>query len=143
MRKLNYDIPIGTKFFLPKKSWQVAEVSGNYEVKKRNVRPCFDEEDEVFYICETCDDRNYGVKLKVPEMVLAYLLGEDVDGELNVVYSGEHYQPTNLDDFRVATEDDGTDYQEPFWYLGTCGLSHFVDVHFETGNWCFFKLPWD
>ena len=50
-----------------------------------------DEEDEVFYICESCDDRNYGVKLKMPEMVLAYLLGEDVDGKPNVVYNGKGY----------------------------------------------------
>ena len=143
MRKLNYDIPIGTKFFLPKASWQVAAISGNYEIKERKVCTYDYAEDEVRYICEPTDDRNRGVKLKMPEMVLAYLLGEDVDGEPNVVYSGKHYQPTGLDDFRVATEDDGTDCKEPFWYLGSCGSSYFVDVRFDTGNWCFFKLPWD
>ena len=143
MRKLNYDIPIGTKFFLPRASWQVAKVSGNYEVKDRDVRIHDDEEDELFYICEPTDDRNWGVKLKVPEMVLAYLLGEDVDAEPNVVYDGKYYQPTRLDNFRVATEDDGTDYQEPFWYLGSCGYNYCIDVRFETGFWCFFQLPWD
>lgn len=143
MRKLNYNIPIGTKFYLPKASWQVAEVSGNYEVKERDVRIYDGEEDEVFYICEPSDDRNCGVKLIMPEMVLAYLLGEDVDAEPNVVYDGKYYQPTGLDDFRVASEYDGTDCPEPFWYLGSCGSAHCVDVHFETGNWCFFKLPWD
>ena len=145
MRKLKYDIPIGTKFFLPKASWQVAEVSGNYEVKEREVRT-YDipyEEDDVFYICEPSDDRNCGVQLKVPEMVLAYLLGEDVDGEPGVAYSGKHYQPTGLDDFRVATEEDGISCDEPFWYLGSCGNLRCVNVHFETGLWCFFKLPWD
>ena len=143
MRKLNYIIPIGTKFFLPKASWQVTKVSGNYEVKEREVRTYEDEEDEVFYICETCDDRNYGVKLKVPEIVLAYLLGEDVDAEPNVVYSGKYYQPTGLDDFRVASEYEGTDCDEPFWYLGSCGSFYCINVQFETGNWCFFKVPWD
>ena len=145
MRKLNYNIAVGTKFFLPRASWQVAKASGNYEVKEREVRTYnyADAEDEVFYICEPADDRNYGVKLKMPEMVLAYLLGEDVDGELNVVYDGKYYQPTGLDDFRVASEEDGTNGAEPFWYLGSWGSSYCVDVHFETGNWCFFKLPWD
>lgn len=143
MRKLNYDILIGTRFFLPKASWQVAKVSGNYEVKEREVRPYEYDEDDIFYICEPTDDRNCGVKLKVPEMVLAYLLGEDVDGEPNVVYSGRHYQPTGLDNFRVASEYGGTDSLEPFWYLGSWGSSHCIDVSFETGNWCFFKLPWD
>lgn len=143
MRKLNYDILVGTKFFLPKVGWQVSKVSGNYEVKEREVRSYEYDEDEVYYICEPSDDRNYGVKLKVPEMVLAYLLGEDVDGEPNVVYDGTHYQPTGLDDFRVASEYDGTNYEEPFWYLGSCGSSYCIDVCFETGNWCFFELPWD
>ena len=143
MKKLNYAIPIGTRFFLPQASWQVAKVSGNYEVKDREVRTYEYEEDEVFYICEPTDDRNHNITLKVPEMVLAYLLGEDVDGEPNVVYDGRYYQPTGLDNFRVATEDDGTDCQEPFWYLGSCGYYYFVNVRFETGNWCFFQLPWD
>lgn len=143
MRRLNYDIQIGHRFYLPRASWQVAKVSGNYEVKEREIRSYEYSEDDVFYICEPTDDRNCSVKLKVPEMVLAYLLGEDVDGEPNVVYSGKDYQPTGLDDFRVASEDDGTDCQEPFWYLGSCSSSHCIDVHFETGNWCFFKLPWD
>lgn len=143
MRKLNYDILIGARFFLPKASWQVAKVSGNYEVKEREVRPYEYGEDDIFYICEPTDDRNCGVKLKVPEMVLAYLLGEDVDGEPNVVYRGRHYQPTGLDDFRVASEYNDPDSLEPFWYLGSWDSFHCIDVHFETGNWCFFKLPWD
>ena len=143
MRKLNYNIPIGTKFFLPKVGWQVSKVSGNYEVKERKECTYDYAEDEVLYICEPADDRNYGVTLKVPEMVLAYLLGEDVSGEPNVVYDGKCYQPTGLDDFRVASEDDGTDFQEPFWYLGSYGNNYCIDVRFETGNWCFFKLPWD
>lgn len=143
MRKLNYDILIGTKFFLPKVGWQVAKVSGNYEVKEREVCSYEYDEDDIFYICEPTDDRNCGVKLKVPEMVLAYLLGEDVDGEPNVVYSGRHYQPTGLDDFRVAIEYCGTECSEPFWYLGSCGSSYCIDVDFNTDNWCFFKLPWD
>ena len=143
MRKLNYDIPIGAKFFLPEASWQVAKISGNYEVKERKIDYYDDEEVDISYICEACDDRNRGIKMEVSEMILAYLLGEDVDGELNVVYSGKCYQPTGLDDFRVATENDGTDWQESFWYLcGGCG-TYGVDVHFDTGNWCFFKLPWD
>lgn len=143
MRKLNYNISIGAKFFLPKANWQVARVSGNYEVKERKVCTYEYAEDEVLYICEPSDDRNCGIKLEVPEMVLAYLLGEDVDGEPNVVYDGKYYQPTGLDDFRVATEYDGTDCKEPFWYLGSRGWLHCIDVRFETGNWCFFKLPWD
>lgn len=143
MRKLNYNIPIGTKFYLPKTSWQVAKVSGTYEVKEREVRPYEYEEDDIFYTCEACDDHNIGVKLKVPEMELAYLLGEDVGGELNVVYDGTYYQPTGFDDFRVAFEDDGTEYRERFWYLGSCGGAHTISAHFNIGNWCFFKLPWD
>lgn len=143
MRKLNYNIPIGAKFYLPNASWQVAKISGNYEVKERVVRPYEYEEDDIFYICETCDDRNSGVKLKMPEMVLAYLLGEEVDGEPNVMYDGKYYQPTGFDDFRIAFEDDGTDCQVPFWYLGSCSGSHTISVHFDIGNWCFFKLPWD
>ena len=143
MKKLNYDIPIGTRFFLPQASWQVAKVSGNYEIKEREVRTYTYCKDEVFYICEPTDDRNHNIRLKVPEMVIAYLLGEDVDGEPNVPYEGRYYQPTGLDDFRVATEDDGTDCQEPFWYLGSCGNNYCVDVSFETGFWCFFQLPWD
>jgi hypothetical protein len=60
MRKLNYDILIGTKFFLPKVGWQVAKVSGNYEVKEREVRSYEYDEDDIFYICEPTDDRNCG-----------------------------------------------------------------------------------
>lgn len=143
MRKLNYDIKVGTEFRLPKASWQVEKIAGNYEVKEREVRTYDDEEDEVFYHCVPADDCNRGVKLKMPEMVLAYLLGEDVNGEPNVVYSGRHYQPTGLDDFRVAIEENGAEDSDPFWYLcGGCG-TYAVDVCFETGNWCFFKLPWD
>lgn len=140
MKQLNYDIQIGTHFFLPQASWQIGKFSGNYRVVERYVNRW----DEVCYVCVPTDDRNHDIEIHIPEMVIAYLLGYDVEGEPNVVYNGREYQPTGLDDFRVATEDNGTDVEEPFWYLGSRGIDTYsISVDFNTGNWCFFKLPWD
>lgn len=139
MKQLNYDIQIGTHFFLPRASWQVGAISGNYRVVERTVNKW----DEVRFLCVSSDDRNQNVEVLIPEMVLAYLLGYDVEAEPNVVYDGKYYQPTGLDDFRVATEDDGTAVDEPFWYLGHWGNRYSISVNYCTGNWCFFKLPWD
>lgn len=142
MRKLNYDIKVGTEFKLPKASWQVAKIAGNYRIQEREVREYEDEDPVVFYIC-TCIDRPLQKPLKIAEMTLAYILGEDVDAEPDVVFDGKQYQPTYKDHYRVATEDDGTEYKEPFWYLAHNGKQYFIDVNFDIGEWCFFTLPWD
>ena len=78
MRKLNYEIKIGTHFILPAMSWQVRKIKGEYEIKER-----IEDDDEVIFLCVGCDTRNFYVELLIPEMTLAYLLGEDVEGEVN------------------------------------------------------------
>jgi hypothetical protein len=142
MRKLNYDIKIGTRFYLPKASWQVAKIAGNYEITERRRYPDYDDGERIEYVCVSTE-HPYQAPVAIAEMTLAYILGEDVEGEVNVVYSGREYQPTGLDDFRVATEYDGVECSEPFWYLGDSGERYHIDVDFETDKWCFFKLPWD
>jgi hypothetical protein len=142
MRKLNYDIKIGTRFYLPKASWQVAKIAGNYEITERRRYPDYDDGERIEYVCVSTE-HPYQAPVSIAEMTLAYILGEDVKGEVNVIYSGREYQPTGLDDFRVASEYDGTEWSEPFWYLGDSGRKYHIDVSLETGEWCFFKLPWD
>lgn len=142
MRKLNYDIKVGTEFHLPKASWQVAKIAGNYCVQERKIKEYEDEDPTVSYIC-ICIDRPEQKPLKIAEMTLAYLLGEDVSAEPDVVLDGKQYQPTGTDPYRVATEYCGTEYSEPFWYLGESIMQYHIDVDFETDHWCFFTLPWD
>jgi hypothetical protein len=143
MRKLNYDIKVGTRFELPKTSWQVAEVAGKYEITERKVHEWQGGDVEVEYICINLD-RPLQNPVRIAEMTMAYLLGEDVDGEAGKVYEGVWYQPTGTDDFRVATEDEGVEVSEPFWYLGHFGNGDYgIDVDFNRGKWCFFTLPWD
>lgn len=142
MRKLNYNIEIGTKFKLPKASWQMADVTGNYEIQERKTKPDYEGGTEVVYICVSLDHPNQ-MPVEIAEMTLAYLLGEDVDGFPNITYDGKQYQPTGLDDYRVATEWDGVEYSEPFWYLVDYIDRYCIDVDFCRGFWCFFSLPWD
>lgn len=142
MRKLNYDIKIGTEFKLPKASWQVAKIAGSYRIQERKIREYEDEEPIVSYIC-TSIDRPLEKPLEIAEMTLAYILGEDVNAELGVVFDGREYQPTDIDPYRVATEYCGTEASEPFWYLAENGMRYFIDVDFKTDKWCFFTLPWD
>ena len=142
MRKLNYDIKIGMEFKLPKASWQVAKIAGNYRIQERKTMEYEDEEPIVSYIC-TSIDRPLEKPLEIAEMTLAYILGEDVNAELGVVFDGREYQPTDTDPYRVATEYCATEASEPFWYLAENGMCYFIDVNFETDKWCFFTLPWD
>ena len=113
MRKLNYNIKIGTEFKLPKASWQVAKIAGNYRIQERQVREYEDEEPIVSYICASID-RPLEKPLEIAEMTLAYILGEDVNAELGVVFNGREYQPTDTDPYRVATEYCETEASEPF-----------------------------
>ena len=76
-------------------------------------------------------------------MTLAYLLGENVSAEVGVVFDGRQFQPTDIDPYRVATEYQGTEYSEPFWYLGESGAQYYIDVDFETDGWCYFTLTLD
>lgn len=142
MRKLNYDIKVGTEFKLPNVSWQVAKIVGNYRVQERKVKEYEGEAPDVFYIC-SCIDRPWQKPLKIEEMALAYLLGEDMNAELGVVFNDREFQPTHMDLYRVATEEWGTEWSEPFWYLGTNNVHYFIRVDLEIGKWCFFALPWD
>lgn len=142
MRKLNYDIRVGTEFRLPEASWQVAKIAGNYRIQERRVEEYEDEDPAVSYIC-TRIDRPWQMPLEIAEMTLAYLLGEDVSAELDVVFDGRRYQPTGIDPYRVATEYCGTEWSEPFWYLAESSVRYHIDVDFETDRWCFFTLPWD
>lgn len=142
MRKLNYDIEVGTEFKLPKASWQVAEIAGNYRIQERKVKEYEGKNPIVSYVC-TCIDRPWQKPLEIAEMTLAYLLGEDVSAEVGVVFDGRQFQPVDTDSYRVATEYSGTEYSEPFWYLGESGVQYHIDVEFETDRWCYFTLPWD
>ena len=142
MRKLNYNIKIGTEFKLPKASWQVAKIAGNYRIQERKVMEYKDEDPVVSYIC-TRIDRHLEKPLEIAEMTLAYILGEDISAEVGVVFDGRQYQPTGRDHYRVAIEDWGTEVSEPFWYLAESRVQYHIDVNFKTGNWCFFTLPWD
>jgi hypothetical protein len=142
MRKLNYSIPIGAQFRLPNASWQIEPIAGRYEVKEQKLHDYGDGEISVGYICVSLD-RPYQNPVEIAEMTLAYIFGEDVSAELDVVFSGLEYQPTGLDPYRVATEYEGTECCEPLWYLGESPTKYHIDVDFNTDNWCFFKLPWD
>ena len=103
MRKLNYIIKVGTEFRLPKASWQVEKIAGNYYIQERKVKEYENEDPVVSYIC-TSIDRPWQKPLEIAEMTLAYLLGEDVSAELGVVFDGWQYQPTGKDYYRVATQ---------------------------------------
>ena len=143
MRKLNYDIKVGTQFKLSRISWQVDKVAGNYEIRERKTVPDYEGDTEIEYICINLD-HPWQNPVRIAEMTLAYILGEDVEGKVGVIYNGKEYQPTVLDDFRVATQYDGIEEHTPFWYLGYCGNGDYsIDVDFNTGEWCFFTLPWD
>ena len=142
MRKLNYNIKIGTEFKLPKASWQVAKIAGNYRIQERKVMEYKDEDPVVSYIC-TCIERHLEKPLEIAEMTLAYILGEDVSAEVGVIFDGRQYQPTNRDPYRVAFEYCETEASEPFWYLAESSVQYHIDVNFKTDKWCFFTLPWD
>ena len=142
MRKLNYNIKIGTEFELPKASWQVAKIAGNYRIRERKVREYEDKDPVVSYIC-TRIDCHLEKPLEIAEMTLAYILGEDVSAELGVVFDGRQYQPTNRDPYRVASEYCGAEASKPIWYLAESNVQYHIDVNFDTGNWCFFTLPWN
>lgn len=138
MRKLNYNIAVGTVFELPSMSWQVHEVKGNYRVEVDDI----DRWGEIYCECVNLDNE-YAPKLLLSKMCIAFLLAEEVPAEANVVYSGEEYQPSGLDDFRYAQEDGDYDGDFPFWYCGHCGDKRTITCHMWTGDWCYFKLPWD
>ena len=141
MRKLNYDIAVGTVFELPKMSWQVAEIAGSYKVQERKTEEWQCGDIEVSYLCVSLD-RPYQSPVEFAEMTLAYLLGEEVEADIGVIYKGIEYQPSQ-ECYKIATEDEGVNYEMPFWYLGHCRDKYSIDVSFETGKWCFFQLPWD
>jgi hypothetical protein len=138
MRKLNYDIAVGTVFELPSMSWQVHEVKGNYRVEIDDI----DRWGEIYCQCVNLDNE-YAPKILIPKMCIAFLLAEEVPAEANVAYSGREYQPSGLDDFRYAQEDGDYDGDFPFWYCGHCGDKRAVRCDMWIGNWCYFKLPWD
>ena len=138
MRKLNYDIAVGTVFELPSLSWQVNEVKGNYRVEVDDI----DRWGKIYCQCVNLDSE-YAPKILIPKMCVAFLLAEEVPAEANVVYNGEEYQPSGLDDFRYAQEDGEYDGNFPFWYCGHCGDKRTITCGMWTGNWCYFKLPWD
>jgi len=138
MRKLNYNITVGTVFELPSISWQVRAVKGNYRVEVDDI----DRWGEIYCQCVNLDSE-YAPKILISKMCIAFLLAEEVPGEANVVYNGEEYQPSGLDDFRYAQEDGDCDGDLPFWYCGHCGNKRIVHCDMWTGNWCYFKLPWD
>lgn len=138
MRKLNYDIAVGTIFELPSMSWQVHEVRGNYRVEVDNI----DRWGEIYCQCVNLDSE-YAPKILIPKMCIAFLLAKEISAEANVVYNGEKYQPSGLDDFRYAQEDGNNDDDFPFWYCGHCDGKRIIDCDMWTGNWCYYKLPWD
>ena len=138
MRKLNYDIAVGTVFELPSMSWQVHEVRGHYRVEADDI----DRWGEIYCQCVNLDSE-YAPKILIPKMCVAFLLAEEVPAEANVVYNGEEYQPSGLDDFRYAQEDGENDDDFPFWYCGHCGGKRTITCDMWTGNWCYYKLPWD
>lgn len=141
MRELNYDIQIGTQFELPRMSWQLTDVAGRYEVRERKTEEWQCGDIEVSYLCVSLDRPNQ-LPIEFAEMVLAYLLGEEVEADIGVIYRGMEYQPSR-ECYNIATENEGVGYEMPFWYLGHCGDKYSIDVTFETGKWCFFQLPWD
>jgi len=137
MRKLNYNIAVGTIFELPSMSWQVREVKGNYRVEVDDI----DRWDEIFCQCVNLDSE-YAPKLLIPKMCIAFLLGEEIPAEANVVYKGTEYQPSTSNELRYAQED-GDNEEFPFWYCGHCGEKRTISCNMWTGDWCYYKLPWD
>lgn len=134
MRKLNYDIQIGHRFYLPPLSWQVSKVKGNYEVVGKV---------DDYYLCVNTE-KSTALKMYIPTICLAFILGEEEEGKPNVIYSGEEYQPTGLDDFHYANDNEGFNGDFPFFYCGWMGEEDRViqcDMH--LGRWCYFSLPWD
>lgn len=137
MRKLNYDIAVGTVFELPSMSWQVREVKGNYRIEVDDI----DRWGEIYCRCVNLDLK-HAPKILIPKMCIAFLLGEEVPAEANVVYKGTEYQPSASNEFRYAQED-GENEEFPFWYCGYCGENRTVTCDMWTGDWCYYKLPWD
>ena len=139
MRKLNYNIPIGTEFLLKSMSWQFP----NHALCPWRVceRIEDDYDDDVEFICEKVDDKTS--KLTISEMCLAYLLGEEIPAEVNVPYDGRMYQPTNRDPWAHYTQEDGDDDEYPFWYFSEYGCCSAIYCVMNTGRWCYYTLPWD
>jgi hypothetical protein len=137
MRKLNYDIVVGTVFELPSMSWQVAEVAGRYRVDEKTERA-----GETYYICVNIE-KEYAPKVWLSEMCLAFFLGEEVEGIPNYVYIGEQYQPSYDDPYHFALRESGIDEDLPFWYCGHLGENRIIRSGLIIGEWCYFSLPWD
>jgi len=73
MRKLNYDIAVGTVFELPSMSWQVREVKGHYRVEVDDI----DRWSGIYCQCVNLDSEN-APKILIPKMCIAFLLAEEV-----------------------------------------------------------------
>ncbi len=138
MRKLNYNIGVGTIFKLPQMSWQFPyHALGMYQVKEK-----IDDGWEINYRCSMINKT--APELIISEMCLAYLLGDEVPAEINVEYLGTEYQPTNHDPHpHYASEDGDVDNESPFWYFGCRGSRNSVDCQMNTEKWCYYSLPWD
>ncbi len=133
MRRLNYDIQIGYRFYLPSLSWQVGRFKGNYEVVEKT---------DEYYICVSTEKAT-APKMYIPPICLAFILGEEEEGKPNVIYSGEDCQPTGLDDFHYANDDGEFDGDFPFFYCGWIGEDRVIHCDMHLGRWCYFSLPWE
>lgn len=138
MRKLNYNIPIGTEFLMKQMSWQFPH---HALCLWRVCERVEDDYDEVEFICEKVNDETS--KLTISEMCLAYLLGEEVPAETNVPYNGTEYQPSNRDPWAHYAQEDGDDDECPFWYFSEYGYRATIHCVMNTEKWCYYTLPWD
>lgn len=138
MRKLNYNIPIGTEFHLPKMSWQFPDYAlCTWRVCKREENRW----EEVEYICEKANDPT--CKLTISEMCLAFLLGAEVPAQTNVAYEGMEYQPTRNDPWSNYAQEDNDDDSRPFWYFSGNIYKSTIHCTMNTEKWCYYILPWD
>ena len=138
MRKLNYNIPIGTEFLLKQMSWQFPRHARCLWRVRERVE---DKWGEVEFICEKVNDETS--KLAISEMCLAYILGEEIPAEVNVAYNGKEYQPTYQDSWAHYAQEDGDDDECPFWYFSEYDYRATIHCVMNTEKWCYYSLPWD
>lgn len=136
MIKMNYNIKIGMEFELPALSWQMADIEGRY-----TVVAAIDNDDEPYYICNS-DETPYVVR--IDKQALAYILGEEVEAEVNKVYKGTEFLPSYNDNYYIEVEEEGLLEDLPFWYVGLNFTNHRrVDFPLWTDKWRYIGGEWE
>lgn len=130
MLRLNKNIQIGTPVSIPRLSWQVAKIAGEYTVVAH--------ESGVYRLRHN----SYGTEISIDGIALEYLLGTKVPYEFGVTYRTEDGLYPEVGDEEFLTEDGGSDIG--FWYLGL--FKNLQHISFNPGyyeRFFYIKYPDD